>query len=67
MCCGSNILKFKHLNDGFVSAKHIVFHFTRRYLDWSLVDYYCDIFICCLDSQFGGTHSLQGIHCEQVM
>ncbi len=33
-------------------------------LDWSigLLGDYCDFFISCLDSHFGGTHSLQSIH-----
>ncbi len=30
-------------------------------MDWSGVDY-CDVFISCLDSHSGGTHSLQSIH-----
>ncbi len=64
MCCGSNSLKFKHLNDGFVSDKHTAFHFTRRYLaDWSLVDYLWIIIVMFLSAVW--THSLTApIHCR---
>ncbi len=66
----SDGLKLKCLNEGFVSYKHSFFlhKMLTDGLDLCglLVDY-CDVFISCLDSHSDGTHSLQSIHCEQVM
>ncbi len=63
---GSDSLKLKRLNDGFVSYKHAAFWLHKMLIDgleWCrlLVDY-CDVFISCLDSHSDGTHSLQRIH-----
>ncbi len=60
----TNFFALKHLNDGFVFYKH--FWLPKMLIDgpeWCglLVDY-CDVFISCLDSHSGGTHSLQRIH-----
>ncbi len=38
------------------------FEEQKNIIHQKLVDYYCDVFISCLDSHSDGTHSLQSIH-----
>ncbi len=60
-----HVLKLKVINDGLVCNKHAVFASEDVHLltEVVLIMDYCDVFISCLDSNSGGTHSQQRIHC----
>ncbi len=59
LCTQFKVKQVKVLMDLFLTNTHTAF---VAGLEWCglTVDYYCDVYIICLDSHSDGTHSLHG-------